>query len=319
MLRSHGDDEFDLIRKQNHIKLVTSEINLTFPKYFASMIEDVSRDGGMEQLAQKFRVKKAKSDAPACLREALRSVLKGYEEEKAKYQEVFNDESMQEYREDPDAFKGHLAKKCPVIRRSLGSQRSEMREWQQKFKYTPAVELTDTFVNLQDFAQEYIDATDPKEYRRFDRCAEFKLGKLQDDEDFYVLGVIGMGIKSAVLYHQDPRLFARRGRMDLYGLYFLSNEKDFGLPSGTSEFLMINDLREASETHNLKMDQNYWYPYDLFSLYALRLYRLLSDSCKALGIQLDNNHLYVYVVVFLEHVCRINHDAIEVMLGGLQE
>jgi len=78
---------------------------------------------------------------------------------------------------------------------------------------------------------------------------------------------------------------------------------------------MVNDLHEIKE-HNYKMDQNYWYPYPVFSLYAIRLYRKIKAACESMGLQLDDNYRYVYVETFLNLICDTNQDYINTMLGG---
>ncbi len=84
---------------------------------------------------------------------------------------------------------------------------------------------------------------------------------------------------------------------------------------------MVDDVSKAQADRNKNMEHNFWYPYGLFSLYALRLYRMLHQRFGALGIKPDAAHRYVYVVFFLDRVCHLrdNWEAIEVMLGGQQD
>ena len=106
-----------------------------------------------------------------------------------------------------------------------------------------------------------------------------------------------MGIMSTVLYQLDARVFPQRARNDLYGLYFLSGTQDFGLASHSSEFLMIKD-REPASDGSLIMDHSYWYPYGLFSMYALRIFRWLQAKVQAEGVVLDTHVRYVFVARF---------------------
>jgi hypothetical protein len=114
--------------------------------------------------------------------------------------------------------------------------------------------------------------------------------------------VIGMGIKSITLYHLDPQRLPRRGRSDVYALYFLSGRDYFGLPSKSSEFLMVDDESPA-EDGSIIMEYNFWYPYGLFSLYALRVYRWMEKRASSVGLTLDHSFRYVYVQRFFEAVC----------------
>jgi hypothetical protein len=121
-----------------------------------------------------------------------------------------------------------------------------------------------------------------------------------------------MGIKSIVLYHLDSNRLPARGRDGLYGLFFLSGRDDFGLPSKSSEFLMINDVAPASDG-SIIMDQNYWYPYGLFSLYALRVFKWIGQRSSSAGYSFDHSVRYVYVQRFFEAVCAQHTDDLKTM------
>jgi hypothetical protein len=65
---------------------------------------------------------------------------------------------------------------------------------------------------------------------------------------------------------------------------------------------MINDINLASDG-SMIMNQNYWYPYDLFSLYALRIYKWIDGQAAKADFKLDRTVRYVYVERFFEAVC----------------
>jgi hypothetical protein len=88
--------------------------------------------------------------------------------------------------------------------------------------------------------------------------------------------------------------------------------ENFGLPSGSSEFLMIND-RERASNGSLIMEHNFWYPYSLFSLYALRLYRWMDGQMRAAGSGLDPHVRYVFVSQFLNEVCSEHGEHMKIM------
>ena len=106
--------------------------------------------------------------------------------------------------------------------------------------------------------------------------------------------------------------FPPRGRNGLYGLFFLSGKDSFGLPSGSSEFLMVNDVSTASDG-SMIMDQNYWYPYGVFSLYALRTSRWLERRATEASLPIDASLRYVYVERFFNAVCDLHKDDLKTM------
>ena len=80
----------------------------------------------------------------------------------------------------------------------------------------------------------------------------------------------------------------------------------FGLPTKSSEFLMINDENLVADC--IIMDQNYWYPYGLFSLYALRIFRWIESRAATASFTVDKSRRYVYVERFFRSVCNEHAD-----------
>jgi hypothetical protein len=200
----------------------------------------------------------------------------------------------------------------PVIANTLRQRRAELKEWQYHFRTARAKDLLEVFSNVLDFVAEWSEAHPVDRYAELNEVYGFGLHPLDDDETMYIVNVIGMGIKSIVLYHLDPQRLPPRGRYALYGLYFLSDRDHFNLPSKSSEFLMINDIVPASDG-SIIMDQNYWYPYGLFSLYALRVFRWIDQRASNAGFALDPTLRYVYGERFFEAVCAQHSDDLKTM------
>jgi hypothetical protein len=175
--------------------------------------------------------------------------------------------------------------------------------------------------NLLDFAMGFVDNIDILNYHLITDHIQFGFDPLDVDDNLAVRGVVGMGIKSVILYHLYPSVFPRRSSRDLYGMYFLTEHDSFDLPSGTSEFIMIDDTisLDHNENRNYKLDQNYWYPYGVFTLHAMSIYRLLKNRLAQGSILLNDEHMFVWVSLFLEFVCSQNTEYIETMLGGGQD
>lgn len=328
MLRSivaTDESEFSEIKEHDHIVQVWNVMSKNFERYYDSWIISAGTSLSLQGLSEKFHVKTPKRDDYPALQELFAKSIAEFHNMQDKYQAFFDREALQEYQdEDPTLFKTALSRGCPVIHRCTYSERPEMHEWQMKFKDTPSQELLDIFVNLVAFADEYADLCDLSKFNQYDNVEDFGFEPLEEDENYRVQGVVGMGIKSEVLYNLYPHIFPKRGRLDVYGLYFLSGKEDFGLQGTCSEFLMVNDTHDAyihnlTMVHNLKMDHNYWYPYSLFSLYVLRLARRIAEKAKNVGLVVDEKCKLIYVASFLDHVCKQERESIDIMLGGYQD
>ena len=71
---------------------------------------------------------------------------------------------MEEFLDDPNAFKLHLAKEVPVISRTLNQRRPELQEWQRDFRSSKGKDLLAVFSNVLDFSDEWIKSQDESLY-----------------------------------------------------------------------------------------------------------------------------------------------------------
>ena len=277
MIRSSNQElgEYDLIRQPDHIAEVWSAIDASLPQYWDSFVESVVPPDPAAQLATKFKTssKKVPGEVGRILAHLFEKAVHDYEKEAQKYRRFFDLEALDEYHDDPNAFKQALARDVPIIAKTLRNRRTELKEWQKSFRMARAKDLLAVFESVLDFIAEWREAHPIDQYiqQAFEsEPSGFGLDPLDDDETMSIANVVGMGIKSIVLFHLDPARLPPRGRYGLYGLYFLSKMQDFGLPSRSSEFLMVNDINPSPDG-SIVMDHNYWYPYGLFSLYSLRV------------------------------------------------
>ena len=319
MIRSYHDDnpeEFELIREPDHIANVSKKMKAEFAHYFDSLVAKAPASDMARQLGTRFKVVAAPTDVGGHIKKYFNAAVERFEKDRSPYVGLFQPAHMESYRENASTFRSRLVTKCPVIQKTIHSKREELHEWKRRFGSADSQELADIFANLIDFQSNYADSVDRRAYAKFDSIEEFEFSEVEDAE-YSVEGVIGMGIKSAVLYHLEPALFPRRSRFDLYALYFLTGRETFGLPSESSEFLMVNDHVEVAD-QNLKVEHNYWYPYNLFSLFETRLFRWLKTECKRYDVALDPAYRYAYVAAFNDHICDAEDEFVQVMMGGGQ-
>lgn len=305
MLRSMSDNERQIVMEHDHIALVIAAIQKNFDGYFARFVAECQPQTGVAAaaavLSTKFKVTAESSDPAPGVRQRFATAIEAYKKEAERYRGFFNEEVLDDYRQsDPKLFKRDLASKknCPIVADCVNSKREEMRQWQSKFAVKSAAELLDVFTNLFNAAVEYNSSCDRHTYAAAGAREELELDQFDTDETLWAQGVVGNGIKSYVLYHLFPDVFPICARQALFALYFLSNKEDFGLPSATSEFLMIDDMKPEKQIRT--MEHNYWYPYSLLTWYRLGLYRLIEKRCTKMGITLDSQWRYVYTSPLIE-------------------
>jgi hypothetical protein len=309
MLRSLYEEEHELVLQNKHVEEVWSAIAQSFPRYLDRFVEHSLMTkspaaSAVATLASKYKVKESKMDPAPTLQATFRSAIDQYQKDAEIYRGFFNEESLQEYAElDAKEFKRALRdrRNCPIIYNCVNSQREQMHEWQRKFSTRDPREVRTVFRELYLAAEEYSSEGKPADYEAVTTWGELGLERFDEDETLRAEGIIGTGIKSAVLYHLHPDLFPFGGRIGLNAFYFMSgSDKHFGLPSMTNEFIMINDLKREERITDL--DHNYWYPYSLYTLYQLRLHWLLREACSKLKVSLLPQYRFVYNEIFLKHV-----------------
>jgi hypothetical protein len=174
-----------------------------------------------------------------------------------------------------------------------------MDAYRKSFHAAKGKDMLRVVINISEFSRKYMPTFDYAEQQKAKHPAELGLSEL-DTETYTTFGVIGGGIRSHFLYHLHPDAFPNRSQNSIWAFYFLTQRKDYGFEDG-SEFLMINP--DGSGTQ-----QNYFYPYDLFTFYASRLFKLLKHECEQLGYQLDDQYRYIYLNSYLDGVAEI-HEA----------
>jgi hypothetical protein len=319
LIRSTNQDlgEYDTICEPKHIAEVWATIENSLPKYWAKFVGTDHDQDPVAELAAKFgkALKTKAKPQSTILGEVFERAIATYEKDAEKYRRFFAPEALDEYRDDPNAFKQALAKDVPVIAGTLRQRRAELKEWQMHFRSARANDLLELFSSVLDFQADWAKEHPAKTYSELETQGDpeaFGLDRLDGDDSMSLRSVIGMGIKSIVLFHLDPERLPARGRNALYGLYFLSGRVDFGLPSNSSEFLMVNDINPTPDG-SIIMDQNYWYPYGLFSLYALRIYKWLDQQASSVKFVMDHSARYIYIERFFEAVCKEHTDDLKTM------
>lgn len=311
--KNREQGEYEVIRQAEHVDRVWAAIESNLSKYWNGFLQREVADAPATKLAAHFGSGSASTaQKEQALVARFTSEIEGYEKSAVRYRDFFRPDAMEEFGDDPNAFKQHLAKEVPLISRTLSQRRPELQEWQRDFRAARGRDLLAVFDNVLDFRADWAARHPEATYAAHNDPSAFELDPMDGDETMTLTGVIAMGIKSVVLYHLDPSRFPPRARFDLYGLYFLSGMKDFGLASRSSEFLMIND-REPAANGSLIMEHNFFYPYGLFSLYALRVFRWMDERMKSVGLRLDPIYRYLYVTCFLNEVCSEHEEHMRTM------
>ena len=281
---------------QAHIEKVWDEIKRVIPIYFQKYIDTEGghsiQESEIEKLVTKFgstsQPKSKTKDITKILKILLKESIDYYEKERQYYQKILDLELLEkEYKDDVNSFKNTVLKnEIPIIRKTLqNKQVKELDKFRAAFKSAQSGHLFEVTSNIAKIAYEWRNNWyKENDFEEIDTCDD--LGYYDFDEEIYtVYGVIGGGIRSHFIYKLFPEMYPHRSREAVWALYYLSSKKKFGCQED-SEFLMIN----ADEG---RTQQNYFYPYGLFSFYALRIFKKLKEFYAEYRLNLPIEYRFV--------------------------
>jgi len=308
----------DICFEQGHVDKVLEVIKDTFPKYFNDFINTKAGSKNTEQdLLQKFAKSgfknKTKKKSEKEMREEkaqsyiniLDNGINEFESDRGQYIAFLNKDALDEYKDAPGVFKSTVLKnKCPIIRHTLQNKRKiVLDKYRSDFSRADAEQLITVVSKLYEFAENYkAKIYNPNTYECIAKYADLSFSDL-DTEPYSVRSVIGGGIKSLMLHKLYPSLFPYRSSDAIWALWYLTLKNKFDCEQD-SEFLMI-------DTKEFITQQNYYYPYRLFTFYAHQIYILLKAEAANLDVSINTEYRYVMVDSFMTFIANFHRAEID--------
>src|SRR5262249_40210439 len=120
-------------------------------------------------------------------RERFLEAVKTWENEHPDYVDFLAPEYLEEYECDPNAFKGALRSKCPIVRRSLNSPSEEMKKYKKAFSLARGRSLLTTTRNIVAFREQHMEGFHESAHEKVRTVDDLELGDLLE-EDYVVYG-----------------------------------------------------------------------------------------------------------------------------------
>lgn len=308
----------DVCFNEKHIKevldVITNNFDVWFDKFLQSENGIIISDETFELLSKKFKVtgghKATNKDKSISFTTIMSAAIEEFESDDTDYKRILDSESLEEYEDDLSTFKNRvLAAKCPIIRKTLQNKKAtQLDKYRMDFSRSNPADLLRVVTNICEFKDTY--ETSIYNGSTIATIDNMGLAPL-DTEEYTVYGVIGGGIKSLLLHKNNPAFFPNRSQFALWAMWFLTDKQDFGCDMD-SEFLMI-DVK-----HNITQ-QNYFYPYALFSYYAYEVYMMIKSKAEQLGTKVNDKYRYVIVDAFLNFIASENADSINLLTRDISE
>lgn len=301
------EDEFKLLSNQEHLEKVWLKMLPKVNEYVNNYLEGISHYSN-------------KSNSTESYLAFLDKIIKNNDKLHDKYHEIFNIDLMEEeYSLDVEGFKSVTLKKdCDVIRATLKSKTEALNDWKAKFYGAKSQQLYDTFYNMISFAYEYNKDMQENDMENLNKIEDCRISEMIE-YSCYQTGVLGYGIVSNILNHMYPRVFPGNYKTGIFALLFLTSDKDLkgiDMPSDSSEFCMVKDDIH-SKTGTIESDHNYYYPYETFTIYTTRIYRIITEKIKKrFNKEYPNDYRYLITNDFYEYVTTIHRNDIKTVTGN---
>ena len=310
----------DICYEQEHVEKVLAAIKQNFGQHFDRFLDSSggksisieSIQGIQKKLGIEVQKKRKNSDLTENYKAIIREAIDDFEKDREDYQKIFRQGWLEDLDEDADVFKSKtLRNECPIIRKTLANRRAkELDKYRASFSLADADWLLRVVYNLCVFGDEYQEDYDPNTYEDAETYQDLDM-ELLDTDDYTAYGVIGGGIKTHMLYKVHPALFPNRSRSAIWALWYLTNKETFGCQTD-SEFLMIDLSKNI-------VQQNYFYPYQLFAFYAFEIYKMLRDKATEYNAYIDPDYRYVIVDAFLEFIAMEHDDEIAFLKSQIRD
>jgi hypothetical protein len=298
----YGNDLENICYEDTHIAEVTASIKSNFFSLYIDYLDSeagsaIDIDKLNEHFGRTLTIKKT-IEKEGVIKSLYEKAITGYEKDREKYQCILDTESFETYDNNPAFFKDTILRnKCPIIHFTLANMRDKkLDKYRIDFKKASP--------------NDYYSKFDESQYNAIKNLTSMGLLELQE-EKYLVYGVIGGGIRSHFLYKLHPDVFPNRSREALWAFYFLTDKKSFSCKDG-SEFCMINKKEGTTQ-------QNYFYPYDLFSFYAYQVYLLIKEYCKHEQYVFPNKYRYVIVDDFLKYIHKKHAEDVSVLSINIKD
>ena len=310
----------DICYEQEHVEKVLAAIKQNFGLHFDRFLDSSGGksisieniQGLQKKLGIEVQKKRKNSDLTENYKTIIREAIDDFEKDREDYQKIFRQGWLEDLDEDADVFKSKTLKnECPIIRKTLANRRAkELDKYRASFSQADADWLLRVVYNLCVFGDEYQENYDPNTYEDAETYQDLDM-ELLDTDDYTAYGVIGGGIKTHMLYKVHPALFPNRSRSAIWALWYLTNKETFGCQTD-SEFLMIDLSKNI-------VQQNYFYPYQLFAFYAFEIYKMLRDKATEYNAYIDPDYRYVIVDAFLEFIAMEHDDEIAFLKSQIRD
>lgn len=274
----------------NDLKDIKKKIEDNFPVYWKEVFGIVNY--GEVVMPNGIRVSRNNNEEV----KKLKSTIAKWSGDIDKYQDEFAGHfDLELFDEDSDdvyefqEFKDVFATKLWTVRGALRTPDPDLDLYKSKFQQTTGAQIFNTVREILLETDNYMRNTaSTVNFKRVKTVTDLKLDFL-DEENMFLPGIIGLGIRSELLHRIYSSHFAIMTRRSGWAMYYLTDECD--------EFVIDEEQDGKART------SFYWeYEYDRFSYLCNFICNLLEENLSKYNITLNPQKRFGYVNLFLNEI-----------------
>ena len=202
------------------------------------------------------------------------------------FNQLFNEHMLNTFGNLLPDFKKKVITQLWTIKAALTTQNDELKRYKVAFNNSKPYELYETVRVILNGANKYTININNTDYLKFSF-------PFLEDENTYLAGVIGLGIRSELLHKASPKFFCLMTLQSLWGMYFFTNK--------SPEF-----IREEEKSGKTRLSSQWEYDYARFNYYSWKIWQEFKSYFEDKNIQLKEELRYGYVNLFLQKIFTLN-------------
>jgi hypothetical protein len=218
-------------------------------------------------------------------------------EDLATFNVAFNKKRWQLFQKIPTNFRDNVFRTLWTVDAALRSPDPELARYKLAYFNTAPIEIFNTYRNIVEKVENYIN----NDFEEIDFSNIESVDNLKQDffhnENMFLTGVIGFGIRSEFLHKHYPHIFSLMTRRSHWGMYFLTSAEEFiqmekGYGKHTGEFRFVNQ---------------YSYDYPRFNFYSYNISQIIFEYVhQKTNIKLNKEIQMAYANYFISEIFQIN-------------
>lgn len=218
------------------------------------------------------------------------------------FRDSFNLELLKEFEGEYETFKDESFSTIPwTVKAALKTPDEELIRYKAAYASTPPKLIFDTVKKILTRAKNYHEKM-KIDYSNIKKVKDLKLQSINDPE-LLLPGVVGLGIRSEILYRLYPSNFSIMTRKSIWGMYFLVGEN--------IDFIKF----EKNRDNEYRISHDWEYDYERFTYLCNIIANLLEIELKNYKVSMKPMYRFAYVGYFLNIISKNNEELIDSLIS----